>query len=100
VLDLSKPPFAAGRTRTTYLGTHYRWLVARKGSKKASVAVAHTILVIAYHLLKHKTTYQELGANYFDQQNKERISLRLTKRLEQLGYQVFLEPQPTSSTPA
>ena len=100
MLDLSKPPFAAGRTRTTYLGTHYRWLVARKGSKKASVAVAHTILVIAYHLLKHKTTYQELGANYFDQQDKERISRRLTKRLEQLGYQVFLEPQPTSSTPA
>ncbi|MBW4640201.1 MAG: IS110 family transposase [Gloeocapsa sp. UFS-A4-WI-NPMV-4B04] len=91
---------AAGRTRTTYLGTHYRRLVARKGSKKASVAVAHTILVIAYHLLKHKTTYQELGANYFDQQDKERISRRLTKRLEQLGYQVFLEPQSTSLTPA
>ncbi|WP_208099027.1 transposase [Nostoc sp. 106C] len=91
---------AAGRTRTTYLGTHYRRLVARQGSKKASVAVAHTILVIAYHLLKHKTTYQELAANYFDQQDKERISRRLTKRLEQLGYQVSLEPQPTPSTPA
>ncbi len=91
---------AAGRTRTTYLGTHYRRLVARKGSKKASVAVAHTILVIAYHLLKDKTTYLELGANYFDQQDKERISRRLTKRLEQLGYQVSLEPQPSISTPA
>jgi hypothetical protein len=68
--------------------------------KKASVVVAHTILVIAYHLLKHKTTYQELGANYFKQQDKKRISRRLTKRLEKLGYQVSLELQPTSSTPA
>jgi hypothetical protein len=75
-------------------------LIARKGSKKASVAFAHTILVIAYHLLKDKTTYLELGANYFDQQDKERISRRLTKRLEQLGYQVSLEPQPSISTPA
>jgi hypothetical protein len=88
---------AAGRSRKTYLGALYHRLAARKGAKRATVAVAHTILVIAYHLLKDKTTYQELGANYFDQQDRERVSRRLTKRLEQLGYQVSLELAPVIS---
>jgi len=90
---------AAGRARQTYLGAQFNRLKVRKGTKRAAVAVAHTILVIAYHLLKEQTTYRELGSNYFDQQDKERVSRRLVQRLERLGYKIAIEPvTPTEST--
>jgi len=83
---------AAGRARNTYLGARYQRLKLRKGSKRAAVAVAHKILVIAYHLLSNQTTYRELGSNYLDQQDRDRVSRQLKRRLERLGYQVSLEP--------
>ena len=57
------------------------------------MAVAHSILVIAYHILKRRQPYHDLGANYFDERKKESVTHRLTKRLESLGYQVNLEPK-------
>ena len=57
---------AAGRARQTYLGAHYRRLASRRGKKKACVAVGHTILGIAYHVLDRRTTYEDLGPQYFD----------------------------------
>jgi flagellar biosynthesis/type III secretory pathway M-ring protein FliF/YscJ len=90
---------AAGRARQTYLGAQFNRFKVRKGTKRAAVAVAHTILVIAYHLLKEQTTYRELGSNYFDQQDKERVSRRLVQRLERLGYKISIEAvSPTEST--
>lgn len=63
------------------------------------MAVAHTILVIAYHLLSDQTTYRELDSNYLDQQDRDRVSRQLKRRLERLGYQVSLEPtEPTTPT--
>ncbi|MGQ9756086.1 MAG: IS110 family transposase, partial [Desulfotomaculales bacterium] len=56
------------------------------------VAVGHTILVIVYHILKHGTPYVDLGANYFDEQDKTAIVRRSVKRLEKLGYKVTVEP--------
>jgi transposase len=79
-------------TTQTYLGAQYRRLAARRGSKRAAVAVGHSILVIYYHMLTTGESYQEKGVDYFadlDQQDKER---RLTKQLERLGYQVTLTP--------
>lgn len=83
---------AAGRTKRTYLGAQYRRLVARRGTKKAAVAVGHSILTIAYHLLARATVYQDLGPGYFDERDRDAIRRRLVGRLEKLGYKVTTEP--------
>jgi hypothetical protein len=64
----------------------YRRLVKRRGDKKAIVAVAHGILVIAYHLLRDGASYRELGGDYFDRLNIDRLTRYHTKRLAALGY--------------
>jgi transposase len=81
----------ASRSKETYLAAQYQRLAARRGKKKATVAVAHTILAIAYHLLKNQTTYEELGDAYFDERDKEVLQRRLVRRLEDLGYTVTAE---------
>lgn len=58
-----------------------------------AIAVAHSILVIAYHLIARQETYRNLGANYFDSSRPEATAKRLVKHLEQLGHQVTLQPQ-------
>lgn len=83
---------AASRTKGTYLNALYHRLVKRKGHKKAIVAVAHAILVIIYHVLKHKVPYRELGADYFDKLNVTYIKRHHVRRLESLGFKVTLEP--------
>ncbi len=82
---------AAGHRRDHYLGAQYHRLAARRGKKRAAIAVAHSILVIAYHMLQRGTEYVELGADYFDKRNEQQVQRRLVKRLEQLGYKVSLE---------
>ena len=82
---------AAGRTQGTYLASQYRRLAARRGSKRAAVAVGHTILVMVYHLLRDGTEYEDLGASYFDERDRVAVERRLVRRLEQLGYRVSLE---------
>jgi transposase len=67
-------------------------LAARIGKNKAIVAVGHSILVIAYHLIKRHEPYRELGPDYFDKCRPEATAKRLTRRLEKLGYQVTLQP--------
>lgn len=91
---LNQAAHAAAKTKNTYLSAQYHRLAGRRGTKKAIVAVAHTILVIAYHLIERKEPYQELGGDYFDKRNVEATAKRLTKRLERLGYQVSLQQQP------
>jgi transposase len=83
---------AASRTKETYLNAFYHRLLRRKGHKKAVVAVAHTILVIIYHVIKHNVPYRELGADYFDKLNITYIKRHHVKRLESLGFKVTLEP--------
>lgn len=85
--------YAAGRTQT-YLGAQFRRLAARRGRKRAAVAVGHSILVIAYHLIQRGEVYQDLGAHYFESQPPEKTKQHLVKRLQQLGYQVTLQPLP------
>lgn len=89
---------AAAHTKNTYLSAQYHRLAGRRGKKKAVMAVAHTILVIAYHLIQRKEAYRELGGNYFDEKNPEATAKRLIKRLEILGYQVSAQkpPEPTA----
>ena len=80
----------AVRKRDCYLAAQYRRLVKRRGDKKAIVAVAHSILVIAYHVLRDGVPYRELGADYFDRLNTDRLTRYHTKRLAALGYTVTL----------
>ena len=82
---------AAGRSKRTYLGAQFRRLAARRGKKRAAVAVGHTILVIVYHLLTEGSVYQDLGPQYFDARDRQRVERRLVHRLEALGYKVALE---------
>jgi transposase len=83
---------AAGRSKDTYLGAQYRRLLVRRGSKRAALALGHSILTIAYHMIDRGTRFQELGADYFDRRNPERVRDRLVERLKKLGYRVNLEP--------
>jgi transposase len=84
----------AARSKKTYIGAQYRRLAARRGKKKAAIAVGHTILVIAYHIITRQQPYQELGPNYFDERNQQRLERQLVRRLERLGYLVDLKPCP------
>jgi transposase len=86
---------AAARTKDTYLATQYRRLAARRGAKRAAVAVAHTLLVMVYALLTQEVTYHELGGQYFDERDRQAVQRRLVHRLEALGYAVSLQPTAT-----
>lgn len=84
---------AAGRSKDTYLAAHYARIRGRRGPGRAAVAVGHSILVIAWHLLSTGETYTDLGGDYFD---KRRTSAayqkRLVAQLEAMGHRVTLEP--------
>lgn len=54
--------------------------------------MAHSILVIIYHLLSDQVCYQELGGNFFDERDRQAVEKRLVRRLQRLGYQVELQP--------
>lgn len=82
----------ASHTKNSYLSAQYRRLAARRGRKKALIAVGHTILIMAYYVLTRKEEYRELGGNYFDERERQAVERRLVRRLECLGYQVSLQP--------
>ena len=85
--------WAVSTTRRTYLSAMFRRLAARRGVKRASIAIAHAILTIAYRIIHDGTVYRDLGANYFDTLDPARLKRRLVKRLEGLGFQVTLAAQ-------
>jgi transposase len=82
---------AAGRSKRTYLAAQYHRLAARRGTKRAAVAVGHSILVIAYHVLSEGEVYHDLGERYFDERDRQAVERRLVARLEGLGYKVSLD---------
>ena len=84
---------AAARKKDSYLSAQFRRLTARRGRKKAAVAVGHSILVIAWWLLTRPDLYQDLGSTYFDDRDRTRVERRLVHRLEGLGYTVELKPR-------
>jgi hypothetical protein len=83
---------AAAHSKGTYLAAQYARLAARRGKSRVAVAVGHTILVIAYHLLRRGTEYQDLGSHHFDHRERHAVERRLGGRLEGLGYRVILAP--------
>jgi transposase len=86
---------AAARTKGTYLSALYYRLAARRGKKRAIMAVAHSIVVSVFHRLSRNQPYRELGANYFDEHQRQHVVDRLTRRIERLGYHVHLEVLPS-----
>ena len=79
---------AAAITKKSYLSAQYRRIRARRGGKRAAVAIAHSILTIIYHLIRDGTTYEDLGTEYFEERARDRALHQSVKRIERLGYQV------------
>jgi transposase len=83
---------AASHCKDSYLSAQYHRLVFRRGKKRAAVALAHTLLIIVYHVLAHEEEYQELGGTYFDELDRDKKEKSLVRQLERLGFEVALTP--------
>jgi transposase len=94
-VGLTQAAHAAARQKNNYLAAHYHRLAGRRGKKRATMAVAHSILVIAYHMIQRREPYQDLGSNYYDERQKVSTANRLTRRLEKLGYRITITPPAT-----
>jgi len=86
---------AAGHAKDSFLASRFRRLAARRGKKRACIAVGHSILKIVYHILKDGVPYKDLGGSYFDRLDPKRLTRYLVRRLERLGHKVTLEPATT-----
>jgi hypothetical protein len=85
--------WAATRKKNCYLRAFFYRKAGKQGIRKAIVATAHRLLLIAFCILRDGTQYRELGDNYFDQLHPERTRNRLVRRLERMGLQVSLTPR-------
>ncbi len=94
---LSGKTRAVSTKKNSYLSALFRRIARHRGTKRATMAVGHAILVIAFHLLKRKTTYVDLGPDYFDRRNADAVRRSLVKRLQNLGHTVTLAPAPVFS---
>ncbi len=86
--------WGAAHTKKSYFHAQYHRLCARRGPQRALLAVAHSMIVVGFHLVKHKLQFKDMGADFFDRQNRERTRNRAVKRLTALGYKVTLEQFP------
>lgn len=85
---------AAAKSTKSYLGALYVRLAARRGKRRAIIAVAHSILVSVYYMLSRKKPYKDLGYGYLDERKRGTTANRLVRRLEGLGYRVTLQAEP------
>ena len=84
---------AAAKKRNSYLADKYRRLSAKRGKMRAAVAIAHKLLLTVYRILRDGECYKDLGADYLDSLDKRRVANRLTRRLNDLGFDVQLVPR-------
>ena len=91
---LAEVAWANARSKTNYLGAQYRRLARRRGPQKALIAVAHSLLVIIYHMLRDKRPYADLGPDHFDTLDTARLERHHVTRLNALGFSVTLTPHP------
>jgi transposase len=85
---LLESAWAASHTKKSYLGAQFRRIAKRRGPKRAAIAVAHSILVIAYYILRDRREYQDLGPDYFDRVNVAKLRRYHLRRLADLGCDV------------
>jgi len=83
--------WGASRTKKSYFHAQYARICARRGPKRALMAVAHSMIVVGFYLVKYNLKFRDLGADFFDQRNREHATRRAVKRLNALGYRVHLE---------
>ena len=86
----------AARSKNGYFNALYHRIASRRGKKRATVAVARSLLVVIYHVLLFHEPYRELGGTYFDERKKEGLVKSLIQRLQNLGYQAELQPLPAN----
>ncbi len=96
---LCQAAWAATRKKNCYLRAFFYRKSGKQGIRKAIVATAHRLLLIAFCILRDQTEYRELGDNYFDRLHPERTRNRLVRRLQRMGLDVFLQPRAESPTP-
>jgi transposase len=94
---LTESARAAARTKETYLAERYRRLAARRGDKKAIVAISHEILTVCFHMLQTGELYREQGADTLRRHDQDRIRRRAINQLEKLGLKVTLEALPEAA---
>ena len=94
---ITQAAWAAAHTKNTYLAAQYHRLIKRMGKNKALVAVAHSLLVIVYHVLAQRADYRELGGDYFDRQHRQTQQQRLVRKLEAMGLKVTVESLPKAA---
>ncbi len=98
---LRQSAWGVTRKKDCYLQAHFLRRAAKGGVKKAIIATAHQLLILAFHLLRDGGVYRDLGGNYYDSLHPLRIQSRLIRRLKRLGFQVLLRPaNPASQLPA
>lgn len=90
---MTQAAWAAGRTKGSYFNAQFHRIARRRGRKRALVAVAHSLIVVIYHMLRDRTAYRDLGADYLDRLEPQRLTRALVRRLEQLGHAVELRPR-------
>ena len=86
--------WAVAHKKDCFLTALFHRVAYRRGMKRAAMAVAHRVLVIAYYVIRDGTVYRELGGDFYDQINPQRTAEKLTRRLEQIGYNVVLTKAP------
>jgi transposase len=90
---MSQAAWGATRTKNSYYAAQFRRVMARRGKKRALIAVARSLLETIYYMLLRGTRYQDLGPDYLDRLEPDRITRTLVKRLEKLGHTVSLQPR-------
>jgi len=94
---LVQSAWSIAKMANTFLGSFFRRIKIKRGAKRAAIAVAHKIVVIAYWVLKEHCSYKELGADYGDQQLKERRIKYLKKQIEKMGFDVQVTEKESKS---
>jgi transposase len=94
---LTEAALAATRKKDTYLSARYRRLRGRRGHNKALMAVSHSILTAAWHMLNTGEVYREAGADYYTRRNPDRATRNLVRRLEALGHRVTIKPRKAAA---
>jgi transposase len=91
--------WAVSHKKNCFLTALFYRVAARRGPKRAALAVAHRLLVLAYHIIRSGSVYREVGDNYYDQLHPERTAHRLTQRLQRIGFDVVITPRAPGSAP-
>jgi transposase len=97
---LAQSAWAVSHKSNCFLTAQFYRRAARQGEKKAIVATAHQLLLIAFYILRDGTVYHEKGGNYFDQLNPERTKRKLMARLERMGFDVVLRDSTPDTAPS